>query len=500
MGAVYEARQTDLGRRVAIKLLHPFLADREDLLTRFKREAMAAAALGHPNIVAVTDFCQTGTEPPFLVMEYLEGKTLKGAISKHGVLDGERVAFIASQVLSALEAAHTAGIIHRDLKPENVFLTSIAGMKNVVKVLDFGLAKHNQSEGTTLTASGALLGTPAYMAPEQISGDAVTPATDVYALGSTMYHALTGRLPFQGDNQYALIYSIMETRPPGIASVRPELDPRLIQIVERAMQPKAAARYQSAREMRIALAPFAGAMAGLDDDAPTVPPLLPPSPGGSGGQTVVSEGDAQPGEGIAATVPSLHAPQATPSPRLAPPTNPAGWGAPAPSPGPAPSPAPMAPPIPGAAAAFPVPVPVPVVGHMVPQAIQAAAPVHNPYAPVVQSPSPGHRHQTPGPHPPPAPMVDPGRGPLRLLGKIFGYGMLGFGVFWLILVPWMLLDGDPSAALGGIVMGLMCGVPGGLVTYFVRRADKRDSLRSKLLGFMHSHDAFTAGELAPKWK
>ena len=140
MGTVYEAVQEDLGRRVALKVLHPHLVQNADLVSRFKREAESAAALGHGNIVQVTDFGHEG-ETAFLVMEYLAGSSLGAAIAKERALSPGRAAFIASQVLSALGAAHAAGIVHRDLKPDNVFLTSISGLRDIVKLLDFGIAK-----------------------------------------------------------------------------------------------------------------------------------------------------------------------------------------------------------------------------------------------------------------------------------------------------------------------------------------------------------------------
>ena len=170
MGAVYEAVQEGLGRRVALKVVHPHLATQADLLERFRREAQAAAALGHPNIVQITDFSAEG-ETAFLVMEYLEGESLGEVLRRETTISEARIAFIARQVLAALGAAHRAGIVHRDVKPDNVFLTSIAGVGDVGKMLDFGVAKLVEPQaGGPLTAVGEVLGTTSYMAPEQALG------------------------------------------------------------------------------------------------------------------------------------------------------------------------------------------------------------------------------------------------------------------------------------------------------------------------------------------
>jgi serine/threonine-protein kinase len=333
MGAVFAATQDDLGRRVAIKVLHPHLAERHDLLERFKREAMAAAALGHPNVVQVTDFCQVPGEPPFLVMEQLSGETLRDCIDREGRLPPGRVAFIAAQVLSALETTHAAGIVHRDLKPENVFLTAITGVRDIVKVLDFGLAKHDVG-GPALTDTGQVMGTPAYMAPEQVSGQPVTAATDLYALGALMFVALTGHTPFSGDNNYALMYAIAQGQRPNIASLRPDLDPGLASAIERAMAVDPRQRFSSATEMRRAIEPFA------QGERPPASVVMP-------------------GPGLA--------------PALAPPTQPSGFGSAHPTPG---SPA-EAPTIPGSLpnhASVPA-VPAPNVSYGPGPAASATAPV-----------------------------------------------------------------------------------------------------------------------------
>jgi len=275
MGAVYEAVQEGLGRRVAVKVVHPHLVVEAELIERFRREAQAAAALGHANIVQITDFSAEG-DTAFLVMEYLAGESLGDVLRRTTQLPPERVAFIAQQVLAALDAAHRAGIVHRDVKPDNVFLTSIAGVTDVVKVLDFGVAKlQGDAVDARLTTTGALMGTPAYMAPEQARGRAVDARTDVYAVGACMYHALCGRVPFETASFNALLFAIAEDPPRPLADLRPDLDPALVAVVERALAKSPASRFASAEDMRAALAPWAQPSAG---DAPPPPSATPPDP------------------------------------------------------------------------------------------------------------------------------------------------------------------------------------------------------------------------------
>jgi serine/threonine-protein kinase len=270
MGSVYEGVQEGLGRKVAIKLLHGNLAFDQDAIARFQREAQAAAALGHPNIVQVIDFQWPQGEPPFLVMEHLTGQTLAEAIHTAGRLDAVRTARVAAQIASALTAAHGAGIIHRDIKPDNVFLVSVPGVGEVAKVLDFGIAKLDRRGDAQLTSDGTMLGSPAYMAPEQARGGAIDPRADIFALGSTMYRALSGRLPFEAPSLNAMLFAIAEQHAPPLAQVAPGVDARIVAIVERAMQKDPAARFQSAAEMRSALESFA--------NAPVASPSFTPAP------------------------------------------------------------------------------------------------------------------------------------------------------------------------------------------------------------------------------
>ena len=253
MGSVYSAVQDGLGRKVAIKVLHGNLAADRDAVVRFQREAQSAAALGHPNIVQVIDFLWPQNEPPFLVMEQLEGRPLSEAIRAAGKMDSTRIARIARQVASALEAAHAAGIVHRDIKPDNIFLVDVPGLGETAKVLDFGIAKLTRPTDAQLTGDNTMLGSPAYMAPEQARGGALDHRADIFSLGSTIYVALSGKLPFDAQSLNALLFAIAEQPPASIAGLAPGTDPRMVAVVERAMQKDPRARFQSAAELRVAL-------------------------------------------------------------------------------------------------------------------------------------------------------------------------------------------------------------------------------------------------------
>ncbi|MBK7395826.1 MAG: serine/threonine protein kinase [Myxococcales bacterium] len=262
MGSVYEAVQIDLERPVAVKVLNPELARDAEGIRRFQREAKAAAALAHPSIVQVTDF-RAEPAPAYLVMDLLRGESLAGRIRDRGRLPADRVAHIGMQVLDALEVAHDMGIVHRDIKPDNVFLTQAAGSEDVVKVLDFGVAKLMLPEtrdpalaSTALTALGAVVGTPEYMAPEQARGREVDRRTDLYALGASLYHALSGRVPFSAPSVNALLFAIVEDAPLSLSSLRGDLDPGLVAVIDRAMRKRPEDRYQSAAEFREALRAF----------------------------------------------------------------------------------------------------------------------------------------------------------------------------------------------------------------------------------------------------
>ncbi len=258
MGTVYAAERQDLADMpVAIKVLHPELAKRKDATVRFRREADVVASLHHPNIVNVLDFVAAEDDLTFLVMELLRGDTLTQAIAHDPPFSAERAAFVAAQVLSALAAAHAAKIVHRDLKPDNVFLTTMSNIGDLVKVVDFGIAKLQTDDiDTKLTQTGTVLGTPAYMAPEYARGEAAGALGDIYAVGCVMYEMLTKEPPFTGANYNALLFAILDKTPTSLLELRPDLPAELVVVVETAMARDPAKRFQTAEAMREALSPW----------------------------------------------------------------------------------------------------------------------------------------------------------------------------------------------------------------------------------------------------
>jgi serine/threonine protein kinase len=209
MGTVYEGRHVFIDRRVAIKVLNPRYGEDEAARERFRREARALARLQHDNAVTVTDFGETPAGLVYIVMELLEGRTLREIIAKESPLELARSVSIMLQASAAVAAAHDAGIIHRDLKPANIFVAQKSEVPLMVKVLDFGIAKlavdsFDEEDVKTLTQIGAMIGTPRYMSPEQCDGLDLTPAADVYSLGVILYEMLTGSAPFTGSTPTAI--------------------------------------------------------------------------------------------------------------------------------------------------------------------------------------------------------------------------------------------------------------------------------------------------------
>ena len=233
MGQVYRALDTRLNRRVAIKFLD------QEFIGRFDREARAAAALNHPNICVLHDI-----GPDYLVMELLEGETLEAQISK-GALSLPSIFRYSSQIAEALDCAHRAGIIHRDLKPSNIMLTA-----NGVKVMDFGLAKFAQadSQDGNLTG-GRVVGTPAYMSPEQALGRDVTPAADLFSFAVVMYEMATAKRPFERANAFATIDAVIHEEPVPVCDVSPPVPQSLGRIIAKGLAKEPSARYGSAAEM-----------------------------------------------------------------------------------------------------------------------------------------------------------------------------------------------------------------------------------------------------------
>jgi eukaryotic-like serine/threonine-protein kinase len=251
MGSVYRAVDTS-GREVALKILHPHLAEDKELFARFRREAETCAALAHPHIVQIFHF-EAGL-PPFLVMELIEGASIARLVQNHGPIAADRAAGIGRHIASALSAAHGAGIVHRDVTPANVVVRSTpAG--DVAKLVDFGIAKLVEGIGVQkLTASGVIVGTPNYMAPEQIRGRNVDARTDVYGLGATLYYAVSGVRPFERLPRDAVAEAVCQSMPERLIDVRPDIDPAFASVVERAIAKRPEDRFASTAEMGEALA------------------------------------------------------------------------------------------------------------------------------------------------------------------------------------------------------------------------------------------------------
>lgn len=263
MGVVYEAVQEGLGRRVAVKTLHAHLATDETSLERFKREAMQVAGLGHPNIVQITDFVAGPGEAPFYVMEYLEGQSLRDLVAQHLRLAPERAAAIGMQILSALAAAHAAGLVHRDIKPGNVFVTPIAGGADLVKLLDFGVAKVVRDGPPSSFQSDVrhVVGTVSYMAPEQLLGESVDGRADLYSLGATLHHAMAGRRPFDdATSPVELTRAICRSPPPRLEDEVRGIDKGLAAVIARALAKSPGDRFASAAAMAESLRPYARAV------------------------------------------------------------------------------------------------------------------------------------------------------------------------------------------------------------------------------------------------
>lgn len=266
MGAVYEAEQILLNRRVAVKVMDPqhLHESLEKFAERFRREASVLARLQHPNIVRVYDYGRYG-EAPFLVMEHIDGYSLQ-RLQAGGPIPPSRLVPIAMQMCDALEEAHALDLIHRDLKPANILLTRHAGVLDVVKVVDFGLAKDLVSMDPEVTDVGQVMGTPMYMAPEQIRDDACDGRTDIYALGILMYRSLTGVLPFKAGQTTAVLLANLQERPPAFAEVNPNLkvSAELERVVFQCLEKDPDRRFPSVRVLREALKRF-----DLEEDGPS---------------------------------------------------------------------------------------------------------------------------------------------------------------------------------------------------------------------------------------
>jgi serine/threonine protein kinase len=257
MGTVYRARDRVLDRTVAVKLLPAELASDDQAADRLQREARSAARLNHPRIVSVFDAgLANGT--PYLVMEYVEGRTLAEELADHGRLSPERATSIAAGIAEALSAAHAAGVVHRDVKPANVLLVD----GDEVKVADFGIAR--AAEEDTITNPSAVVGSAPYLSPEQARGESADARSDLYGLGVVVYEMLVGRRPFEADSPVAVAFKHLQEEPEPPSALQPEVPPELDRIVMTALAKDPADRYESA-------AAFLAALQGIADGPDTEP-------------------------------------------------------------------------------------------------------------------------------------------------------------------------------------------------------------------------------------
>jgi serine/threonine-protein kinase len=257
MGTVYKATDTSLERAVAVKLIREDLVASNEAAERFRREAKAAAAFAHPNLVTVHDFGVDSDTRVFLVMELLEGLTLRQRFGQQKNFAPQQLLQILDGICAGLHAAHENGLVHRDLKPENIFLAQ-SGSGEVAKILDFGLAKFlvspaNSAAATVDTLPGVLMGTPQYMSPDQLTGEPASAAWDIWALAVITYEMLTGMHPFPASSVGQMHHSIISGRFTPISTHLPDAPAEWQQFFDRALCPKTAARPQSAKEFVSAL-------------------------------------------------------------------------------------------------------------------------------------------------------------------------------------------------------------------------------------------------------
>lgn len=296
MGSVYRAEQLSVGRAVALKVLHREFARDEEFVQRFHQEARLAAALNHPRLTTVFDFDQSEDGSLFIVMEYLQGTLLNEVIRRDSPLEIGRVVRLGIQIAEGIGAAHAAGVIHRDIKPQNVFV--LPG--DNVKLMDFGIARRNDGRDVHLTRAGTMMGTPQYMAPEQIEGRAVSEKTDIYAFGIVLYEMLSGKTPFSAPTSTATLARALSEPPPPLRGLRPDVPPLLEQVVMQALEKEPEYRQDRIADVARRLTSISGTAS-----------VIPPGPPGDSATIVVAPRDSR----VVAAAPDagMHTVMATPT-------------------------------------------------------------------------------------------------------------------------------------------------------------------------------------------
>ncbi|MEU7163469.1 protein kinase [Streptomyces morookaense] len=354
MASVHLAHDSVLDRHVAIKTLHTELGREASFRERFRREAQAVAKLTHTNIVSVFDTGEDeidGSTMPYIVMEYIEGKPLRSVldadVAQYGAMPTDKALKITADVLAALEVSHEMGLVHRDIKPGNVMMTK----RNVVKVMDFGIARAMQSGVTSMTQTGMVVGTPQYLSPEQALGRGVDARSDLYSVGIMLFELLTGRLPFDADSPLAIAYAHVQEEPVAPSTINRSIPPAVDALVLRALKKNPNERFPSAEAMRDECARVAGAAQATG--SPIIIAGGPPARSGAGvGSAVFPPVDSQmPAPGPQAVQTPYQPQQAVQNPyggygpSTPPPTVQGGYQPQAPAyqtPPPAPAPAPAA--------------------------------------------------------------------------------------------------------------------------------------------------------------
>ncbi|WP_142214666.1 protein kinase domain-containing protein [Streptomyces sp. SLBN-118] len=322
MASVYLAYDSALDRQVAIKTLHTELGREQSFRERFRREAQAVAKLSHTNIVSVFDTGEDeldGSLMPYIVMEYVEGQplgsVLQADIAQYGAMPADKALKVTADVLAALETSHEMGLVHRDIKPGNVMMTK----RNVVKVMDFGIARAMQSGVTSMTQTGMVVGTPQYLSPEQALGRGVDARSDLYSVGIMLFQLLTGRLPFDADSPLAIAYAHVQEEPVAPSTINRSVTPAMDALVARALKKNPNERFPSAAAMRDECARVASA-------------------GQASAPVIIGGAPTTSGAGVGSAVfPPLD--QSTPAPQsVQTPYQPSPYGPPTPAPTPAPAP------------------------------------------------------------------------------------------------------------------------------------------------------------------
>jgi eukaryotic-like serine/threonine-protein kinase len=281
MGTVYRGMHVLMHKAVAIKVLHREMTERPQLVARFQREAIAAARIDHQNVVAATDFGQLEDGSFYLILEYVQGRSLRSVLDSTPALPAARALHVTRQILAGLVAAHGAGVVHRDLKPDNVMLVEHGGDADFVKVLDFGIAKITAAGSpgrTPLTQAGSVFGTPEYMSPEQARGAPADARSDLYAVGILLYQMLAGRSPFADDSEIAMLAAQIAEPPPPLPD---SVDPAVAAIVMQLLAKEPEQRMQTAGEVlqRLDAVGPQAAQAGAIGSAPTILQSAPTLPG-----------------------------------------------------------------------------------------------------------------------------------------------------------------------------------------------------------------------------